>query len=45
MARSGLLCPDAVAAVLAAAGHSVRAPDRPSVAIEEVKRLERETGC
>ena len=30
MARSGSLCPDAVAAVLAAAGHVVRAPDRPS---------------
>jgi HD-GYP domain-containing protein (c-di-GMP phosphodiesterase class II) len=30
MARSGVLCPEAVAAVRAAAGHAVRAPDRPS---------------
>lgn len=30
MARAGLLCADAVNAVLATAGHAVRAPDRPS---------------
>jgi HD-GYP domain-containing protein (c-di-GMP phosphodiesterase class II) len=30
MVRSGSLCPDAVAAVLAAAGHTVRSPERPS---------------
>jgi HD-GYP domain-containing protein (c-di-GMP phosphodiesterase class II) len=30
MVRNGSLCPDAVAAVLAAAGHVVRAPERPS---------------
>jgi DNA-binding NarL/FixJ family response regulator len=30
MARAGVLCSDAVAAVLAAAGHAVRAPERPS---------------
>jgi HD-GYP domain-containing protein (c-di-GMP phosphodiesterase class II) len=30
MAKAGLLCPDAVGAVLAAAGHAVRAPERPS---------------
>jgi DNA-binding NarL/FixJ family response regulator len=30
MARAGALCPDAVSAVLGAAGHAVRAPERPS---------------
>jgi DNA-binding NarL/FixJ family response regulator len=30
MSKAGTLCPDAVVAVLAAAGHAVRAPDRPS---------------
>jgi DNA-binding NarL/FixJ family response regulator len=30
MVRSGLLCPDAVSAVLAAAGHATRPPERPS---------------
>jgi len=30
MVRNGSLCSDAVAAVLAAAGHAVRAPERPS---------------
>lgn len=30
MAKGGLLCPDAVAAVLTAAGHAVRAPTRPA---------------
>jgi HD-GYP domain-containing protein (c-di-GMP phosphodiesterase class II) len=30
MVRSGALCPDAVAAVLSAAGHAGRAPERPS---------------
>ena len=30
MVRSGSLCPDAVAAVLGAAGHSLKSPERPS---------------
>jgi len=30
MARAGSLCPDAVAAVLAGAGHAARPPARPS---------------